>query len=289
MKHLTTLKELSLKEILQLLKRAGDFKRGEAKSFEGKVVANLFFEPSTRTQNSFIMAEKKLAMSDINLNPQVSSLTKGESLYDTVKTFEAIGVDALVIRAKEDRYFDELTPSLSIPLLNGGDGKGDHPTQSLLDLMTIQEEFGQFQGLKVLICGDISHSRVAKTNVEVMRRLGMEVYLAAPKEFRDPAYDYHELDEVLQRMDVVMLLRIQHERHGQVLAMSQDEYLKTYGITKERAKAMKSGAIIMHPAPVNRGWEIDTELVESERSRIFPQMANGVYVRMAVLERALEG
>lgn len=288
MKHLTTLRDESIEDILAILDRARELKNGSRGELRGKICANLFFEPSTRTQNSFIMAEKKLGMEDINLNPTVSSLQKGESLYDTVMTFQAIGVDAVIIRAKEDHYYEELLPSLAIPLINGGDGTGDHPTQSLLDLLTIREEFGSFEGLQVVICGDIRHSRVARTNREIMERLGMSVKLAAPVGLREEGSGYGDLDDLLPEADILMLLRVQHERHEKDLSLNQADYLAQYGLNQDRYDRMKAGAIIMHPAPVNRGWEIQSDLVESSRSRIFRQMENGVYVRMAVLERALK-
>lgn len=288
MKHLTTLKELEINEITEILDRAGDFKKGERKTYANTVFANLFFEPSTRTQNSFIMAEKKLGIQDINLNPKVSAIQKGETLYDTVKTFEALGVNGIVIRATEEKYYEELVGKVKIPIMNGGDGAGDHPTQSLLDLMTIREEFGKLEGLRVLILGDIRFSRVAKTNIEVMRRLGMEVFVCAPEPLRDPAYDYIDCDNAFGKVDVVMLLRVQHERHEHRMNMSQEEYLEKWGLNKVRYEEMQDHAIIMHPAPFNRGWEIDTDLVESPKSRIFHQMENGVHIRMAVIERALD-
>lgn len=289
MKNLTTLRELSVEEIVRILDRAEEFKAGKVdiKEDKSKVIANLFFENSSRTLYSFVMAEKKLGLDQIIFNAESSSLKKGETLYDTVRLFEELGVAAVVIRATEDRYYESLK-NLSIPVLNAGDGRGDHPTQSLLDLMTIREEFGKFEGLKVLIAGDIRNSRVAKTNIEVMRRLGMEVKIDAPEEFKDPNYEYIEDINDLSEFDVVMLLRVQHERHDEKFQVSQEEYLEKYGLNKTKYKTMKDSAIIMHPAPFNRGWEIDTDLAEAPKSRIFKQMANGVYVRMAVLERALE-
>lgn len=287
MKNLYNLKDLSLEEILSILQKASEFKRGKEVNLSNRIVANLFFEPSTRTQNSFIVAEKKLKMQDINLNPAASSVQKGETLYDTVKTFEAIGVDAVVIRATENEFYRQFYNKLQIPLINAGDGSGDHPTQSLLDLLTIQEEFGVFLGLKCLIVGDISHSRVANTNIEIMKRLGIKVYLSAPKELQSPQYEYVEMDDIIGEVDIVMLLRVQHERHSEKFAMTADEYLQKYGLSKARNEKMKDTAIIMHPAPFNRGWEIDGELCEGGKSRIFEQMSNGVFVRMAVLETCL--
>ncbi|MCU7209926.1 aspartate carbamoyltransferase catalytic subunit [Turicibacter sp. 1E2] len=289
MKHLTRLSDLTIDEILEILQVANRLANGETTcSLSGGVVANLFFEPSTRTQYSFLMAEQKLGLNTMDFSAQTSSVQKGETLYDTVKTFEAIGVDAVVIRHPQNNYFDELIGKIDIPILNGGDGSGNHPTQSLLDLLTIYQEYGRFEGLKIAIVGDIAHSRVAHTNIEVMTRLGMDVHLVAPAQFQEPGYDWEELDKVLEDMDIVMLLRVQHERHDGIMVLTKDEYHQKYGLTVEREKRMKEGAIIMHPAPFNRGVEIADEVVECNRSRIFKQMSNGVFIRMACLHRSLK-
>jgi aspartate carbamoyltransferase catalytic subunit len=287
-RNLFSLRELEINEINSLLNRAMAFKNGEVSHFPDRIVGNLFFEPSTRTHQSFIMAEKKMGIQNMDLFPEGSSLKKGESLYDTAKTYEAIGADALVIRSKEDKYYEALRGKLSIPVLNGGDGSGDHPTQSLLDLLTIQEEFGSFEGLKVLIAGDISHSRVAHSNMEVMERLGMKVYQSAPEVFQEEKRTYHDMDEIIRDMDIVMMLRVQHERHEVKSMLDCESYNRDYGMNERRISLMKPSAILMHPAPVNRGWEVTDEVVECEKSRIMRQMRNGVYVRMAVLERALQ-
>ena len=288
-KHLTRLSDLTIDEILEILQVANRLANGETTcSLSGGVVANLFFEPSTRTQYSFLMAEQKLGLNTMDFSAQTSSVQKGETLYDTVKTFEAIGVDAVVIRHPQNNYFDELIGKIDIPILNGGDGSGNHPTQSLLDLLTIYQAYGRFEGLKIAIVGDIAHSRVAHTNIEVMTRLGMDVHLVAPAQFQEPGYDWEELDEVLEDMDIVMLLRVQHERHDGTMVLTKDEYHQKYGLTVEREKRMKEGAIIMHPAPFNRGVEIADEVVECNRSRIFKQMSNGVFIRMACLHRSLK-
>jgi aspartate carbamoyltransferase catalytic subunit len=283
--------DLSVPEIHQLLEQARRFEQGEKWIAErDKFVANLFFENSTRTKISFEVAEKRLGLHVINFESETSSVQKGESLYDTVKTLEAIGANALVIRHTQDQYFDELIPHLSIPILNAGDGCGHHPTQSLLDLYTIRQEFGRFQGLKIVIVGDIVHSRVARSNAEVLSRLGAEVLFSSPVQWQDArnAYGrYVEMDEAIETADVVMLLRIQHERHEDKMGLTSWDYHNLYGLTEEREKRMKPGSIIMHPAPVNRNVEIADSLVECERSRIFTQMKNGVFVRMAVLKRAL--
>ncbi len=283
-KHLTRLSDFTVEEIMEILERANRYASGEAcPQLEGKVVANLFFEPSTRTQYSFMMAEQKLGLKTMDFTAETSSVQKGETLYDTVKTFEAIGVDGVIIRHPQNNYFEELIPNLNIPIFNGGDGSGNHPTQSLLDLLTIYQEYGKFEELKIAIVGDIAHSRVAHTNIEVMTRLGMDVHLVAPEQFQEEGYEWVNLDDVLEEMDIIMLLRVQHERHDGGMELTKEEYHRQYGLTVEREKRMKDGAIIMHPAPFNRGVEIADDVVECKRSRIFKQMSNGVFVRMSVL------
>ncbi|MFY0759120.1 aspartate carbamoyltransferase catalytic subunit [Metabacillus dongyingensis] len=291
MRHLLRMNDLPADEIMRILKDAERFKTGKSLLQETpKFVANLFFEPSTRTRFSFEVAEKRLGLNVLNFDASHSSVQKGETLYDTVRTLEAIGADAVVIRHPDDEYFTELQDSINIPILNAGDGCGHHPTQSLLDLLTIQQEFKRFEGLTISIHGDIKHSRVARSNAEVLKRLGANVLLSGPEDWRDPLNEFGQYvttDEAIKTSDVVMLLRIQHERHqGENEGLT--DYHRRFGLTLERENAMKPNAIIMHPAPVNRGVEIATELVESRKSRIFKQMENGVFVRMAVLKRALE-
>lgn len=286
--NILKLEDLKVNEIEELLDNAIDFKRGKRKVScnENKVIANLFFEPSTRTHYSFEMAEYKLGCKTIDFTADTSSMKKGESLYDTIKTFESIGVDAVVIRHKEDMYYNKLK-NINIPILNAGDGTKDHPSQSLLDLMTIKEEFGNFKGLKVLIVGDIKHSRVAHSNIKVMERLGMEVYTSGPEEFRDENLKFVDFNEMLPKVDVVMLLRIQFERLDNKMSMTNEKYNNLYGITIDKVNKMKESAIIMHPSPFNRNVEISDDVVECSKSRIFKQMTNGVYVRMAILDKVL--
>ena len=288
MRGLLTLKDLSTDKIMELIKYAMKLKKGFRISYPDKKIATLFFENSTRTQYSFQCALMNLGIKVVDFDTQLSSIAKGESLYDTVRTFEALGVDGVVIRHSQDRYFDQLT-NIKIPIFNGGDGKANHPTQSLLDLMTIYEEYGKFEGLKCCIIGDISHSRVAHTNIEVMERLGMDVYISGPEEFNDNSAKWIPIDEAIKTMDVVMLLRIQFERHKEKMKMTVEEYHEKYGLTVDRVKQMKDNAIIMHPAPINRGVEIASEVAECEKSRIYKQMTNGVYIRMAVISDALDG
>lgn len=285
-KDLLSLKFLSTEEIFEILNDAIKFRDGYKFSLGGKIVGNLFFENSTRTQYSFITAEEKLDMKVITFNAMGSSLSKGESFYDTVKTIESFGVDCLVIRHSENQYYKQLE-GFKCPIINAGDGTGDHPTQNLLDLLTIYDEFGHFEGLKIMIVGDISHSRVAHGNVEIMKRLGMKCYISGPKEFQDDTAEYIEFDKGLEEVDVVMLLRIQRERNATLSSLTDAEYLSKYGMTMERVNRMKENAIIMHPAPFNRGVEIADDVVECSKSRIFKQMSNGVYVRESVLKRSL--
>jgi len=287
-----TITELSTDKINKILTEALAFANGKTAKIEGEVFcSNLFFEDSTRTKTSFDIAERKLGLQVVPFDASNSSVKKGESLYDTVKTIESIGVNLVVIRDKKDRYFDELK-NINITVINGGDGTGNHPSQCMLDLLTIYQEFGKFEGLKIGIVGDVKHSRVANSNSEALRRLGAKVYFSGPEQWFDEGAlingTYLSVDEMIHDVDVLMLLRIQHERHDSKMSFSASEYHRKYGLTKAREKTMKKEAIIMHPAPINRGVEIDTDLVECERSRIFKQMQNGVFARMAILKNALE-
>lgn len=286
------LSRLSEKGLQNLISEALDFANGKTVKAKSDVfVANLFFEDSTRTKVSFEVAEKKLGLHVVNFDEDKSSINKGETLLDTVKTLDAIGVDLVVIRHQQTRYYDELKDS-SIGLVNAGDGVGHHPSQALLDLVTIVQEFGDVKDLKVGIVGDIKHSRVANSNAHLLRRLGAKVFFSGPREWFDEGSlmngTYMDLDNLIPDVDVLMMLRIQHERHSEKINLKPEDYLKRYGLTKEREARMKSNAIIMHPAPINRGVEIDNDLVECKRSRIFKQMKNGVFARMAILKRVLE-
>ncbi len=297
LKHLLTAEALTDREVMGLIRRAGEFKQGAKwHPVERQYFAtNLFFENSTRTHKSFEVAEKKLGLEVIEFEASRSSVQKGETLYDTVLTMSAIGVDVAVIRHGKENYYDELIQSKTIQcsIINGGDGSGQHPTQCLLDLMTIYEEFGGFEGLKVAIVGDITHSRVAKSNMQLLNRLGAEIYFSGPEEWYDHQFDvygqYVPLDEIVEKVDVMMLLRVQHERHDGKESFSKEGYHLEYGLTNERATRLQKHAIIMHPAPVNRDVELADELVESLQSRIVAQMSNGVFMRMAILEAILHG
>lgn len=297
LKHLVSMEDLSVEQVMALLERGLAFKHDEL-SFElsqQTFAANLFFENSTRTHKSFEMAEKKLGLDVIDFNAETSSVSKGETLYDTVLTMAALGVAICVIRHPEVAYYNQLlkNPHLKTAIVNGGDGSGQHPSQSLLDLMTIYEEFGYFEGLKVCIAGDLTHSRVAKSNMQMLTRLGAEVYFAGPSEWYSEEFNtygrYVELDQVIHDLDVLMLLRVQHERHDGSLSFSKETYHERFGLTESRYARLKETAVVLHPAPVNRGVEIADGLVEAEQSRIVSQMTNGVYVRMAILEAILNG
>lgn len=287
-----TISDLAPETIKELLNDADAFANGKISKAKSEIfVSNLFYENSTRTKTSFDIAERKLGLQVVPFDVSTSSVNKGESLYDTVKTLEALGVNLVVIRHFQDAYYKELE-SIDLPVINGGDGKGSHPTQTVLDLLTIYQEFGKFEGLKIGIVGDVKHSRVANSNAEALRKLGAKVYFSGPSEWFDEGAiingTFVALDDLVKEVDVLILLRIQHERHGEKMQISLDKYHKKYGLTKEREKAMKPEAIIMHPAPINRGVEIDDDLVECKRSRIFKQMENGVFARMAILKHALE-
>jgi len=289
-KHFISMQQLSKETMNQILKEAELIRKSPRTMNKQLFAANLFFEPSTRTKMSFEVAQKKIGLEMLDLHTEASSLVKGESLYDTAKTFEAIGANVLVVRHPSDNWIAEMEEEghLSIPVINAGSGKEEHPTQCMLDLLTMYQEFGHVEGRKVVIAGDIKHSRVARSNALALAKLGAEVYLSAAPGFEDTSlhYPYITMDEAVEIADVVMLLRIQHERH--IHKAETLDYLTLYGLTMERAAKMQKHAIIMHPAPINRGVEIDSRLVESKQSRIFKQMENGVYVRMAILIHVLK-
>ncbi|TGB04984.1 aspartate carbamoyltransferase catalytic subunit [Halobacillus salinus] len=287
--HLLSMQQLTNEQIFHLFQLADQMKNNLYLPVERQTfAANVFLEPSTRTKMSFQVAETRLGLETMNLDGESSSFTKGESLYDTLKTLESIGVEVAVVRQSEVGLLDQCK-DLNLSLINAGDGCGEHPTQSLLDLYTIHEHFQHFEGLHVAIAGDLKHSRVARSNAHALRKLGAEVSFVTKPEWQDPTLTdrYITMDEAVHECDVLMLLRIQHERHtdsGEELG-----YLENYGLTKEREAMMHPNAIILHPAPVNRGVEIDSDLVESPKSRIFRQMTNGVTIRMAIIEALLKG
>lgn len=301
--HFVSVENLTEAEVTALIERAEYFKQGGApeKLTHPVYAANMFFEDSSRTHTSFEMAERKLGLTVIPFDPAHSSVNKGETLYDTSLIMNAVGVDIEVIRHRQNNYYDQLinlkpAQHLNIVVVNAGDGSGQHPSQCMLDMMTIHEHFGHFKGLKVAIVGDITNSRVAKSNMELLTRLGAEVYFSGPEFWYSKEYDrygkYLPLDELVDKMDVMMLLRVQHERHEgdrHEAAFNAQRYHEKYGINHERYNRMKDDAIIMHPGPINHDVELAGDLVESKKSMFFRQMQNGVFMRMAMLEAVLRG
>ncbi|USS89869.1 aspartate carbamoyltransferase catalytic subunit [Fructilactobacillus cliffordii] len=291
---LVSVSDLSEADVLHKIRLAQLFQAGKTVRLQRPTFAmNLFFENSTRTHTSFEMAERKLGMQVLQFVADGSSVTKGETLGDTIKTIQAIGVDVAVIRHPENEYYQPLlADDLDISIVNGGDGSGQHPSQSLLDMMTIYQEFGTFKNLNITIVGDLNHSRVARSNMALLTRLGAHVSFAGPEQWYNAEFEqygnYTTIDEAAENADVMMLLRVQKERLGTELQdFDEASYHQKFGLTKERYARLKSTAIIMHPAPVNRGIEIDSSLVEKPQSRIFKQMENGVFMRMAILTDVL--
>lgn len=295
-KHFLSLASFSPTELNGLLERAHFFflhKNQPDKIhhlLKHKIFANVFYEPSTRTRCSFEIAAKRLGAEVINFVPENSSVKKGETVYDTLKSLESLGLDGIVLRHADDNVFEGIKDKIKLPLINAGAGKNEHPSQGLLDLFTLWTEFKELKGLKVAVCGDIKHSRVAGSLMVAAEKFGMEVHLCGPdaliprvnKSFIKQSH----FDEILPTVDAVMMLRIQFERH-ESLELDQKSYLTQFGLTLDRVKKMKEKAIILHPGPFNRGIEIADEVVEHPKSRIFKQMENGVYARMAILEWAV--
>ncbi|AKX34376.1 aspartate carbamoyltransferase catalytic subunit [Spiroplasma litorale] len=287
---LLKIEHLSITEIESLIEQALKFKKNKniPKLKKDIFIANLFFENSTRTHKSFEIAQKKLGFNVINFESESSSIKKGETLYDTVLTLNCLNVDCFVIRHSDKEYYNELINSKNFTskLINAGDGVGEHPTQSLLDLMTIYENFKTFKNLKIAICGDLKHSRVAHSNMKILNKLGAKIYFSGPKEWFEESYleygEYKNIDDLIHEVDVLMLLRVQNERHIDRLN-NNINYLSEYGLNRDRYNSLKENAIILHPCPVNRNVEIESSLVESEKSKIFTQMNNGLYMRMAIL------
>jgi len=300
-KHLLGLEYIPKSDIEQILDTAFSFREvldrpvKKVPTLQGRTVVNLFFEPSTRTRLSFELAEKRLSADSINFSASMSSLTKGESLRDTIQNIEAMKIDLVVMRHGTPGAAFQLSHYVDAVVVNAGDGTHEHPTQALLDMMSIKEKFGHIDGLKVAIIGDISHSRVALSNIFGLKRMGAEVTVCGPPTFIPPFIEelgvnvsYH-LDEILPEMDVINVLRIQQERMKTALIPSLREYRMLYGITRERLAGLEHELTIMHPGPMNRGVEIDGDVADSEHSIILHQVLNGVAVRMALLYLLLGG
>lgn len=294
-KDLLGLEYLDREEINLILETARPFKELFTRSVKkvpplrGKTVVLLFYEPSTRTRISFELAAKRLSADVLNISASTSSVAKGESLIDTAKTLEAMKADFVVIRHSMAGAPQILARTISASIINAGDGTHEHPTQGLLDMFTIWEKKERLSGLKVAIVGDILHSRVARSNIWGLNKMGAKVYVVGPATLIPPKIEqmgvkiFYDLDEIIDELDVINILRIQIERQKENLFPSLREYNEIFGITDERLKRAKKDLLVMHPGPMNRGIEISSSVAESSRSVITEQVTNGIAVRMAVL------
>jgi len=299
--HLTGMKGLTREEIETILTTAESLKEisfrdiKKVPTLRGKTVVNFFHEPSTRTRTSFEIAAKRLSADTVSLSAGTSSLVKGETLIDTAKNLEAMGPDVIVIRHSLAGAPHLLSRSVKASIINAGDGMHEHPTQALLDLMTIREKKGTLQGLQVAIIGDIAHSRVARSNIIGLKTMGAQVMVAGPPTMIPPHLDAfgvevsYQLEEIIPRADVIMMLRVQLERQQQLLFPSLREYSRFFGLHPGNMKKAKKDVIIMHPGPVNRGVELHPDLADGPFSVILDQVTNGVAVRMALLYLLLGG
>jgi len=307
MKHLLSINDLTYEEAIQILDTAQELNRvsdGPMKklpTLRGRTIVNLFYEDSTRTRISFEAAAKRLSADVINFSAKGSSVSKGESLKDTALTLQAMGADAVIIRHSASGAARRLADSewTSGSVINAGDGTHEHPSQALLDAFTIRKHLAHderdLRGIKIAIVGDVLHSRVARSNVLLLEKLGAKVFLVAPPTLLPvgvehwPAKVSYNLDEVLPEVDAIMMLRVQLERMSDSFFPSAREYSRYFGLNQERLAALKSNAIVMHPGPMNRGLEITAESADSARSVIVEQVSNGINVRMAILYLLLAG
>ncbi|MCD6219328.1 aspartate carbamoyltransferase catalytic subunit [Candidatus Calescamantes bacterium] len=300
-RHIISLRELDSEEIEFILDTTNTFLEilrrpiRKVPTLRGKTVANLFFEPSTRTRISFELAEKRLSADIINFTPGSSSVLKGETLLDTVRNIEAMKIDAVVVRHSSPGIPYFLKSRLNVSIINAGDGAHEHPTQGLLDLFTILRKKKRISGLKVAIVGDIRFSRVARSNIWGLTKLGAEVRLVSPPTLLPPFIEklnvkvFYQLEEGIKDVDVIMVLRLQRERQKESFIPSIREYREFYGVTLSKLKPAKEDVLIMHPGPINRGVELDPEVADSSYSVILDQVTNGVAVRMAILYLLLGG
>ncbi|HVR36450.1 MAG TPA: aspartate carbamoyltransferase catalytic subunit [Methylomirabilota bacterium] len=294
-KHLLDIQSLSAEEIITILDTARAFKAvGEraikkVPALRGKTVVNLFIEPSTRTRISFELAAFRLTADVINFTAEASSLKKGETLKDTARNLEALNADIIIIRHSATGAAHFLARFLNSSVVNAGDGAHEHPTQALLDVFTIREKRGSLDGLNVTIMGDILYSRVARSNIWALLKLGARVTLCGPATLVPRVFERmgchvtHDVDEAIEHADIINLLRIQHERQRKTMFTSLGEYTSLYGLSKSRLTRTRPDVLIMHPGPINRGVEIDSEVADCGRSVILEQVTNGLAVRMAVL------
>lgn len=285
------LKQLTNNEIQKLIIEALEYKhRNREFPNLNADVASIFLESSTRTKSSFELAAVKTGNYVLNIEEKSSAITKGESFQDTLDTLGALGVKAAIVRSSVDYYYKNVDTS-NIKIINAGDGAHAHPSQSLLDLTTIYEHFGKLSGLKILIMGDIKHSRVAHSNIAIMERLGLDVSVYAPSIFKtDEEFKYvDDLEKEIKNVDIVMLLRNQLERHSAEIENIQDIYLEEYGLSDSRLDLLLDNSIIMHPGPFNRNVELSDKVLSDNRCKIYEQVTNGLYCRMAILNYVLNG
>ena len=300
-KHLLGLEHYPVEDIVSIIDTAFSFREvldrpiKKVPSLQGKTIVNLFFENSTRTRISFELALKRLSADTVNFSASSSSLKKGESFKDTVQNIEAMKIDAVVMRHPDPGASLHLTKYVDAVVINAGDGTHEHPTQAILDMTSLQERFGKVKGLRIGIIGDIMYSRVARSNIYGLKKLGAEVILCGPTTLIPPHIDSlgvrvtHDLDEVLDWADAINVLRIQLERMDRGLFPSVREYRNLFGITSERLKKHNKEIVIMHPGPMNRGIEIDSSVADSKEAIILDQVLNGVASRMAILYLLLGG
>jgi aspartate carbamoyltransferase catalytic subunit len=294
-KDLLGLEYLSKEEIEHILYTAQGFKEVTTRQIKkvpalrGKTVVNLFYEPSTRTRTSFEIAAKRLSADVVNIAVEASSVKKGETLIDTGRNIEALKIDIIVVRHNCSGAPNILARSVGASVVNAGDGWHEHPTQALLDMFTLKSKLGRIEGLNVSIIGDIAHSRVARSNIWGLTKLGAKVTVCAPKMLIPEGIEKmgaritDKLDEALEGADAINVLRMQFERDGALAFPSKLEYFKQYGITADKLKKCKKGIVVMHPGPINRGIEISSEVADGANSVILEQVTNGIAVRMAVL------
>jgi len=300
-KHLLGIENMQKSDIELILNTAESFKEilerdvKKVPTLRGKSIVTLFYEPSTRTRTSFELAGKYLSADTINFTSSASSVRKGESLKDTAKTLEMMGVDAVVIRHSSSGAASYLTRHISASVINAGDGTHEHPTQALLDMLTVKERKGTLSGLKVAIVGDILHSRVARSNIFGFTKMGSEVYVAGPSTLMPPNLETmgakvaNTIEDAVRNADVVMALRIQLERQQNGLFPTIREYAKFFGLNKDKLALAKPDALLLHPGPVNRGVELTSEIMDGPQSVINQQVKSGVAVRMAVLYHLIGG
>jgi aspartate carbamoyltransferase catalytic subunit len=300
-RHLLGLEELSAEEISFVLDTADSFKEVSTRSVKkvpalrGRVVVNAFFEDSTRTRVSFGLAAQRLSADVVDFSEKTSSTKKGETLIDTARNIEAMGIDVMVVRHSAAGSAQVLARNLKCHVVNAGDGAHEHPTQGLLDLYTIRERFGYVKGLKVAIVGDIANSRVARSDLWGLKKLGAEVILVGPPTLLPKAFEQlgarvvHDFDSVIGEVDVVNMLRVQFERIQTSQFPTVREFTSMYGLTWDRFKKCKKDVFVMHPGPMNRGIEISSDIADGKQSGILQQVTNGLAVRMAVLYLVTSG